>query len=49
MYLRMADEIKISVVSHLVQAQEKLIQLFLLLMIVFAFVTYGFSLLFVKS
>lgn len=48
-YFRDGDTIKIAVVSHLVQAQRQLIRLFLLLMIVFAFVTYGFSLLFVRS
>lgn len=49
MYFRDGDNIKITVVSHLVQAQKQLIRLFLILMIVFAFVTYGFSLLFVRS
>lgn len=48
-YFRDGNTIKITVVSHLVQAQRQLIKLFLMLMIVFAFVTYGFSLLFVRS
>ena len=48
-YFRDGNTIKITVVSHLVQAQRQLVKLFLMLMIVFAFVTYGFSLLFVRS
>lgn len=49
MYFRSGNDIKITVVSHLVQAQEQLIKLFLVLLVVFAFLTYGFSLLFVRS
>lgn len=49
LYARDGDVFKLVVVTRLVLAQMQLIRLFLVLMIVFAFVTYGFSLLFVRS
>lgn len=49
LYARDGDVFKLVVVTRLVLAQMQLIRLFLVLMIVFAFVTYGFSLLLVRS
>lgn len=49
LYTRQWDTIRVSPVTRLVEAQIKLIQLFVILMIVFAIVTYITSLFFVKS
>lgn len=49
LYARHGDIIKVSTVTRLVEAQLRLIQLFIILMIVFAVATYLVSLFFVKS